>query len=162
MSRKRNIVHTLKKASEVRHLLLDVTAGAGAAKLSKLVKSVETAIDTGTQYEMEQQAHVLAKDWIDNEGFRFRLEENEHVFDSLENTLALVTYLGFKYVQDARYQNFTPGQRPNLGICPLDQWPGMKPKDYMYAFNGAMIILAAPRDASGRPVEFILGGDNGW
>jgi hypothetical protein len=177
MSRGRHILHRLKNSNEVRHLLLDVTAGAGAAKLSKLINAVETALDTGTQYNMEQKAIAVAKDWIANEGFKLA-GENEHVFESLENTIALVTYLGFKHVQDRRYENLHPGRgRINVGICPLDRWPGVKP-DYQYAFNGLTIILATPRvppvvantpqeiiaavkerDAIGPTVEFILGGD---
>jgi hypothetical protein len=178
MSRQRHILHTLKNRGEVRHLLLDATAGTGATKLSKLINSVETSIDSGTQYNMEQKAIEVAKNWIQNEGFKFP-GEHEHVFDTLENTLALVTYMGFKHVQDARYKNFTPGQRPNIGICSLAEWPGMKPKNYVYAFDGIMTIFAVPwtpptvvintpqdiiaaakmQDAIGPSVSFILGGD---
>jgi hypothetical protein len=175
----RHILRTLTKQNEIRHLLLDVTAGAGAAKLSQLIAAIETPIATGTQFEMEKRAGELAQVWADKEGFEFK-SEKDRVFDSLKNTVALAMFMGYRDVQDERYKHLT-GPPFNIGICPLNQWPGMAPKNYVYAFTGTTIYAVpwappiAPQthketmealrqtiafqESVGPLVEFVLGGD---
>ena len=91
--RTHHIQYTLKKQDEVRHLLIDLTAGAGAASLSELTNAVETPIATGTQSQMEEKARALAQDWAANEGFEFP-KEDQPVFDSLKNTITLAALMG--------------------------------------------------------------------
>lgn len=183
----RQIVHTLKKdgpAKEVRHLLLNLENGPGAATLSQLINAIETPIAAGTQYEMGQKADEVAEVWRANEEFKYT-SDNSPAFDSLKNTIALAALMGHTFVYDARYKS----QRDLIGEVPLSQWPGMTPKNgggYLYAFDGMKIIaeptlppnhgismefktpqqtltvmkkIAELRDTVGPRVEFLLGGD---
>jgi hypothetical protein len=177
--RTHHLLHTLRKQDEVRHLLIDVKAGAGAAKLSQLSAAIETPLATGSQFEMEKEARELAQDWAAEDGFKF-MNEQERVFDSLKNTVALATCMGYRHVLDARYKNLT-SLPLNIGICPLDQRPGMSPKNYIYAFTGTTIYAVpwsppfAPQtqqetmdalrqaiafqESVGPSAEFVLGGE---
>lgn len=180
------ILHTLKKeipGKEVRHLVLNLENGPGAAILSQLSNAVETPIATGTQYEMGQKANAVAEEWRANEEFNYT-SDHQLVFDSLKNTVALAALMGHTFVYDARYKS----QRDLIGEVPLSQWPGLAPKNgggYLYAFDG-MTIIAEPtlpanhgikmefktsqetlavlkkvaelRDTVGPRVEFLLGG----
>jgi hypothetical protein len=183
----RHILHTLKKrgaGKEVRHLLMDLTNGSGAAVLSQLVHGVETHIATGTEYEMGQKADALARDWVANEEFEYA-PDDQPVFDSLKNTIALAAMMGHTFVYDSRYKS----SRNLIGEVPLTQWPGMTARNgggYVYAFDGMKIIaeptlpsnhginmgfktaketttslrkIAALRETVGPRVEFLLGGD---
>src|SRR5258708_6517678 len=136
-----HILHTLKKeipGKEVRHLLLDLKDGPGAAILSSLSNAVETPIAIGTQYEMEQRADALAEDWRGNEEFKYS-SDDQPAFDSLKNTIALAELMGHTFVYDSRYKS----KRDLIGEVPLAQWPGIAPKSgggYVYGFDGMKII----------------------
>ncbi|MGD0790138.1 MAG: hypothetical protein ABR920_00080 [Terriglobales bacterium] len=142
MSSTPHILHTLEKKgsprNEVRHLLIDLANGSGAAILSQVTNAVETHVATGTQFEMGQRADALAQDWTANEGFKSS-PQDQRVFDSLKNTAALAMAMGYTIVYDPRFKN----GRQLLGEVPLNQWPGMTPKNgggYEYAFDRGWIF----------------------
>jgi hypothetical protein len=140
MSTGKPILHaTLTKpaGNEVRHLLIYLVDGARETRLDQLSAGSETAIATGTQYEMEQKADALAQLWITNEGFK-RQPQDEFVFEPLERTVALAMKMGFTIVFDPSY---TKMDRPHFnltGAVPLSTWRGMTPKNgggYAYALD---------------------------
>jgi hypothetical protein len=142
----RQLLYSLEKKgrpnNEVRHLILDLTKGSGAAVLSQFTNAVETQIATGTQYEMNQQADALAQEWVAREGFAFPRKNDAPVCDTLKNTVALAISMGYRTVYDSRFKAQKIGDLRGganfLGEVPLNKWPGLTPKNgggYVYAFN---------------------------
>lgn len=141
----RSIRRTLEKREpvhEVRRLLIHLVNGPGQTALSQLIGADHMNIDTGTQYDMEQEADGLAQAWV-NEGFE-AVPEDRVLHEPLKATVVLVKLEGYTTVQDPRYQNLKDSRRRlnPFGEIPLDEWPGMTPKSgggYLYAFVGGKI-----------------------
>src|ERR1700720_2573443 len=70
-----------------RYLLVHSVNGPSDSTLRKFVHGALTEIDTGTEYEMNQRADALMREWA-SEGFRSP-RENEMVWESLERAITL-------------------------------------------------------------------------
>ena len=133
-------LHTMvKKATttsdhEARHLLVHSINGPSNSTLRQFVHGVLTEVGTGTEYEMNESADAMMREWA-REGFSFPVE-NELVWDALERAVALATLMGYKTVFDPSRADALSGNA--LGVFPLDQWPGLT-GFYLYAFTGTEI-----------------------
>jgi hypothetical protein len=132
-------VYTLHHRSTVRHLLIEGDDN-GAKTLSKLEDGERTVVATGTHYEMDQKATSVMREWIKNEGFRYRKDGDPPVFESLEAIVALTTSVGYQHIYDPNYKTM----RNMLGQVPLAQWQGRKDtlgNDCEYGFTGTTIYV---------------------
>src|SRR5258708_33319476 len=129
-------LHTMVRQSpyEARHLLIRSVDGSLVTNLIQLVSGNETGLGAGTEYEMDRKAEALMEEWA-REGFRPLREPNERAWESLRETIALLSLMGYNVVYDHDYKdlrgNFT-------GAVPLDQWQGKQGKNggsYKYAFG---------------------------
>jgi len=123
-----------KPAHEVRRLLISFVNGPGLTTLSQLIGADHTNIATGTQFEMEQQADALAREWL-KEGFNSLSENDPPPYESLEAVIKIS-------VIKRHTQISIPNRVNPARAVPLVQWHGLVPKNngsYEYAFDGFYI-----------------------
>ncbi len=133
-------LHTMNKGAQVRHLLI-VGHSPSAMKLVQLADGVETAVSTGTQYEVGQDATVAMEEWR-REGFTYR-KDSDPPFEPFRPTLALLTRMGYTKIFDSECKKGLN----LLGEVPLTRWQGRTDKlgnDYEYGYT-TMKLHARPR-----------------
>lgn len=127
---------TLTKAeNETRYLIIDSLDGSSATKLSLMSGGVETAISSGTEYETGTKADELIKSWTQDQGFKW-LSDKELAWEPLSTVIALAKRIGFVGLYDGRFKQMNRLPLNPIGLVPLDDWPGMTPKNgggYVYA-----------------------------
>jgi hypothetical protein len=140
-------LHTMVKAAttasgqDARHLIVHSTNGPSNTTLRQFASGVLTEIGTGTEYEMNQSAEALMREWA-REGFSFPAE-GEPVYEALERTVALATLMRYVEVFDPSRADVRAGNP--LGVFPLAQWggkPGKNGGGYQYAFTGTKIVAS--------------------
>ncbi len=143
---KTNLYATLTKANgDALYLITESVDGSRVTKLSQMAGGVETPLLTGTEYETRTKADELIQLWVKNEGFKW-LSDKELAWESLPKTVALARKMGFVAIYDARFKQMARPPFNPLGIVPLDEWPGMTPKNgggYLYAL-GLVTLHATP------------------
>jgi len=137
MSTNTHIVWTLEKhkpAHEVRRLIIQLVNGPGETTLSQLIGAAQTDIATGTQYEMRQQADILAQAWL-KEGFESPPENSPPPYESLDAVIKISSIMGHTQIS-------IPNRLNPIGAVPLTQWRGLVPTNngsYEYAYDGFYI-----------------------
>lgn len=135
----------IKRDNSARYLIIESVDGSTTTKLSQMSNGIETPIRIGTEYETRTNADDLIKSWTKDEGFHC-LSDKELAWEPLAKIVPLARRLGFVALYDDRFKQMNRLPLNPLGIVPLDEWPGMTPKNgggYEYAL-GLMRLHARP------------------